>query len=196
MRSMAIAKLLIATIAGSLVLTPPAQSSNLANKQNKQDIKSSIQYRCMKRSGIPATVAYTPRGAIELIQWQNDYFNASEYTPERRCQEVSDRFQQHSQANNLRFVSTGTVNNYKAICVAEETGNCKTDGLLLTLEPDDDSDAVLRNLFSLEARRQTGGVLRGGGAPAPVEPQGKQTINLEEFFAESQTVDSAEYTAK
>jgi len=190
----AIAKLLLATavVGGSILATPTKAQKPAANKQG---VKSSIQYRCMKRGGVPATVAYTSRGAVELIKWQNDYFNASEYTPDRRCQEVSDRFQQHSQTNNLRFISTGVINNYKAICIAEETGSCKAEGLLLTLEPDDDSQEVLRNLFSLEARRQTGGVLRGGGAPAPVTPE-KQTIDLNEFLADSPTVDDGEYTAK
>jgi|GEM_PF-2823367 len=193
MNNLAIAKYLLATavIGGSILATGQAQSNPTANKQG---VKSSIQYRCMKREGVPATVAYTSRGAIELIKWQNDYFNSSEYTPNRRCQEVSDRFQQHSQANNLRFISTGVVNNYKAICISEETGSCKDDGLLLTLEPDDNSEEVLRNLFSLEARRQTGGVLRGGGSPAPVEPEGKKTIDINEFLADSPTVDDAEYT--
>ncbi|MEL6495308.1 MAG: COP23 domain-containing protein [Cyanobacteria bacterium J06623_7] len=196
MNSSTISKLLVAAITGSFMLLPQAeaQGNTTANKQNV-NVKSSIQYRCMQRAGIPATVAYTPRGAIELIQWQNDFFNASQYTPERRCQEVSDRFQHHSQANNLRFISTGVINNYKAICIAEDTGNCKADGLLLTLEPDDNSETVLRNLFSLEARRQTGGVLRGGGS-LPVEPEGKKTIDLNEFLADSPTVDDREYTTK
>ncbi|MEL6927958.1 MAG: COP23 domain-containing protein [Cyanobacteria bacterium J06600_6] len=193
MSSSAIAKLLLATtIVGGAVFTSPTKAQS--NPTNKQ-VKSSIQYRCMQREGVPATVAYTSRGAIELIKWQNDYFSGSQYTPDRRCQEVSDRFQQHSQANNLRFISTGLVNNYKAICIAEETGSCKTNGLLLTLEPDDNSQEVLRNLFSLEARRQTGGVLRGGGATVPVVPE-QQTIDLNEFFADSPTVDESEYTAK
>lgn len=195
MKSSAIAKLLLSTaiIGGSswATLTQAQETATV----NKQGVKSSIQYRCMKREGIPATVAYTSRGAIELIKWQNDFFSGSEYTPDRRCQEVSDRFQQHSQANNLRFISTGTINNYKAICIAEETGDCKANGLLLTLEPDDNSQEVLRNLFSLEARRQTGGVLRGGGAPVPVAPV-PETIDLNEFLADSPTVDDAEYTAK
>lgn len=150
---------------------------------NKQDVKSSVQYRCMERAGVPATVAYTSRGAIELIRWQNDYFNASTYTPNKRCQEVSTRFQQHSDADNLRFISTGVVNNYKAICISEKTGDCKPDGLLLTLQAEDNPEEVLRDLFSLEARRANGGLTRASGSKI------KETVDLNGFLADSPTVE-------
>ena len=154
---------------------------------NKQEVKSSIQYRCMEREGIPATVAYTSRGAIELIRWQNDYFNASNYTPDRRCKEVSIRFQKHSDADNLRFISTGMVNNYKAICISEKTGDCKEDGLLLTLQPSDNSEEVLRSLFSLDTRRQDGGLRRSSG-----NNKIKEVINLNQFLEASPVVNDAE----
>ena len=155
---------------------------------NKQDIKSSVQYRCMEREGIPATVAYTSRGPIELIRWQNDYFSASEYTPDRRCQEVSTRFQQHSDADNLRFISTGTINNYQAICISEDTGECKPDGLLLTLQAEDDPEAVLRDLFSLEARRTGGGLTRSSGRSGKI----KETVDLDSFLTDSPTVEDSQ----
>lgn len=151
-----------------------------------EQVKSSTQYRCMDREGFPATVAYTSRGAIELIRWQNDYFSASSYTPIRRCQEVSTRFQQHSDANNLRFISTGKINNYNAICISEKTGDCKPDGLLITLQADDDPDDVLRNLFSLSARRANGGITRANGRKI------KETIDLEQFLSDSPTLENAE----
>ena len=153
---------------------------------NKQDVKSSVQYRCMEREGIPATVAYTSRGAIELIRWQNDYFNASEYTPDRRCKEVSTRFQKHADADNLRYISTGTINNYQAICISEDTGNCKPEGLLLTLQAEDDPDAVLRDLFSLEARRTNGGLTRSSGSKI------KETVDLNSFLTDSPTVEDSQ----
>lgn len=148
---------------------------------NKQQVKSSVQYRCMDREGLPATVAYTSRGAIELIRWQNDYFSASNYTPARRCQEVSTRFQHHSDANNLRFISTGKINNYNVICISEKTGACKPDGLLITLQADDNPEDVLRNLFSLDARRVNGGITRTGNSSRKI----KETIDLNRFLADS-----------
>lgn len=196
MNSSAIAKSLLATVVmGGLISASPEKIPTNYPITNQQDISSSIQYRCLQRKGVPATVAYTSRGMVELIRWQHNYFHSSEYTPERRCQEVSDRFQQHAQINDLRFISTGVVNNYKAICIAKQTGHCKANGLLLTLDPDDNSQEVLRNLFSLEAGRKTGGLLKGIGSFIPVNTQIKKTIDLNEFLARSPTVDDAEYSA-
>ena len=166
-------------ISGSLAPAIAETEYYVADEQ----VKSSTQYRCMERSGAPATVAYTSRGAIELIRWQNDYFSASSYTPIRRCQEVSTRFQQHSDANNLRFISTGKINNYNAICISEKTGDCKPNGLLITLQPNDDPEDVLRNLFSLNARRANGGITRSNGRKI------KETIDLEQFLADSPTLE-------
>lgn len=194
MSSSAIAKSLLATVVmGGLISASPEKTPTNYPIANQQDVSSSIQYRCLQRKGIPTTVAYTPRGMVELIRWQHNYFNSREYTPERRCQEVSDRFQQHAQINDLRFISTGIVNNYKAICISEQTGHCQANGLLLTLSPDDNSQEVLRNLFSLEAGRKTGGWLRGTRSLIPVNTQVKKTIDLNEFLAHSPIVDDAEY---
>lgn len=152
---------------------------------NKQQVKSSVQYRCMDREGLPATVAYTSRGAIELIRWENDYFSASSYTPIRRCREVSNRFQSHSDANNLRFISTGKINNYNAICISEKTGACKPDGLLLTLQADDNPEEVLRSLFSLKDRASRGGISRTGNSSRKI----KETIDLESILVYSPTIE-------
>ena len=187
MKNLFIDKILLITTAaiGILGSLSPAIAETEYYIADEQ-VKSSTQYRCMDRSGSPATVAYTSRGAIELIRWQNDYFSASSYTPLRRCQEVSTRFQQHSDANNLRFISTGKINNYNAICISEKTGDCKPDGLLITLQADDDPEDVLRNLFSLSARRANGGITRASGRKI------KETIDLEQFLSDSPTLENAE----
>ena len=189
MKNLSINKILLLTTAAIAVLGNNPQA--IAETEdyyiaNEQQVKSSTQYRCMERSGSPATVAYTSRGAIELIRWQNDYFSGSDYTPNRRCKEVSIRFQQHSDANNLRFISTGKINNYNAICISEKTGACKPDGLLITLQADDDPDDVLRNLFSLSARRANGGITRASNSKI------KETIDLDRFLADSPTLKNAE----
>jgi hypothetical protein len=195
MSSSAIAKSLLATVVmGGLISASPEKISSNYPLTNQQELSSSIQYRCLQRQGVPATVAYTSRGMVELIRWQHSYFHSREYTPERRCQEVSDRFQQHAQINDLRFISTGVVNNYKAICISEQTGNCQANGLLLTLDPDDNSQEVLRNLFSLKAGRKTGGLLSRASSLIPVNTQVKKTIDLNEFLAHSPTVNDAEYS--
>ncbi len=125
---------------------------------NKQSTKTSIEYRCINHNGYPKTIAYTSRGAIELIVWKNQYFAASGYTPERRCREVTSRFQHHSDRKNLRYISTGIMNRYKIICVSDQSGNCKQNGLLITVQHNHNPEAVMQALFNISARRSGGGI--------------------------------------
>lgn len=155
-------------------------NANPSQTANKQSTKPSVEYRCIDRNGSPATVAYTSRGPIELIVWKSDYFSNSGYTPENRCLEVTNRFQKHSDAKNLRYISTGKVNNHNVICISENSGDCKSDGLLITLQYDDEPESVMRDLFNLAARKSGGGITRVGSRNRPL----KETIDMEKYLAE------------
>ncbi len=144
-----------------------------------QTTKTSTKYRCINHDGYPKTIAYTSRGAVELIVWKNQYFSASGYTPERRCREVTSRFQHHSDAKNLRYISTGILNRYKIICVSDQSGNCKRNGLLITLQHNHNSEAVMRALFNISARRSGGGINLSAS---------KETIDLDKFLAASPVI--------
>ena len=114
------------------------------------------QYRCENNQ----TIVHTRRGKIQLIVWKSDFFANSGYTPEERCQMVSNRFQRFSDAKKLRFLSTGNMNNQPVICISDRSGNCIRNGLLLTLEPSDNPEQVLHDLFDISARISGGGVSR------------------------------------
>ncbi len=79
-----------------------------------------VQYICEMKQDIPITYARTPTETVEFIGWQSQAFSNSGYTPERRCQEVTARFQKHSDAGNLRFITTGRMNNQNVMCVAQK----------------------------------------------------------------------------
>ena len=139
----------------------------------------SVRYQCQPNAeGNPTTVAHTPRGPIELIVWRSTFWSNSGFTPQLRCQEVTTRFQQQSDAKRLRYISTGTLNSYNVICVSEQSGRCQGGGLLITLEPRDNPNQVLKDLFDLSARARSGGITRSFGAT-------KVVIDLEEFLNES-----------
>ena len=136
-----------------------------------------VSYKCVNQNGKYQTVAYTKNGPVCLIQWKSEFFASSGDTPEMRCALVSDRFQRLYDANTLKFVTTGRINNQPVICVAEKVGNeyvCKTNGLLLTLEPRDNPTQVLRSLFDLAVRTSSGPVGRGGQVVIDVEDFLKQ----------------------
>ena len=155
-------------------------NANPSQTANKQSSKPSVEYRCIDRNGTPATVAYTVRGPIELIVWKNEYFSGSGYTPENRCREVTSRFQKHSDAKNLRYISTGIFNKHNVICISEDSGQCKSDGLLITLQYDDNPEAVMRDLFNLAARKSGGGITRVGSRNRPL----KETIDIDKYLTE------------
>ncbi len=124
--------------------------------------QAKVQYVCEVSQGIPITYARTPTETVEFIGWQSQAFNNSGYTPQRRCQEVTARFQKHSDAGNLRFITTGKVNNQNVMCVAQKKGgNCISDGLLLTFESKDDPQKVLAELFNVSTRVQKIRLTRG-----------------------------------
>ena len=115
-----------------------------------QPVKSKIRYECKSEVNQLSTVAHTERGVIELIVWESNYFG-SNWSPAKRCETVSQRFQQFSDQQLLQFVSTGSLNNYDVICISEKSGNCLKQGLLLTLEQNDKPTRVLRDLFNYHA---------------------------------------------
>lgn len=121
-----------------------------------QPVKSRIRYECKNEADKLSTVAHTERGMIELIVWESNFFGTT-WTPAKRCEAVTQRFQQFSDQRLLRFVSTGSMNNYKVICISEKAGQCLDQGLLITLEPKDKPTRVLRQLFNYRTSIRRGG---------------------------------------
>ena len=135
--------------------------------------KSGNIYRCIKTNTYPVTVVDTTRGTIELIVWKSDHFRQSGWSPQKRCEEVTRRFQKFSDNKTLRYITTGRMNRQKVICVAQKksTGiRCREDGLLITLEPNDNPSMVLDELFDISSRISLGGLSRGA------------ILDLEEFL--------------
>ncbi|AFZ47330.1 hypothetical protein Cyast_1365 [Cyanobacterium stanieri PCC 7202] len=122
------------------------------------------QYECVMDGDTPVTRVRTPRGVIQLIQWKSDYFSSSDWTPQRRCEAVTNRFQVHSDEGSLTYITYGRVNNQNVLCVADRVnlpsqpyvckdetiskGDRTYDSVLLTLEQNDNPRQVLQELFS------------------------------------------------
>lgn len=168
-------KLSIITIAIScnlIILVKPSESQQSGNK-----------YECIDKNGIPTTIVTTQRGVVELIKWKSIYFSDSNWTPEKRCQAVTDRFQAHSDAGSLRYITYGEMNNQNVICVADPINRpkqpykCKEnninvdnrtyDSILLTLEKEDNPGEILQELFNLSLRVSTGGITRSAANKYP-----------------------------
>ncbi|QFS52300.1 COP23 domain-containing protein [Nostoc sphaeroides] len=111
----------------------------------------------------PTTYAWTERGKIAIIRWKYAWFNSQTITPEKRCEQVSSRFQTAYNNQSLAYIANSTVNNQPVICTAKEV-DAPCDTILLTLRPQDDPLEILYELKE---------ILRGR-ATKPIEHSSKQ----------------------
>ena len=162
--------LAMATILGGILTLPLLTSA--------QNSSSTNQYRCEEINGKPTTVLYTPQKRIAIIVWRSRHFGA-QWNPRARCEAVSKRFQDHHNQKNLRYITTGMMNGYNIICVADrDLETCKPDGILITLENEDNPRQVAEELFSIERREGNRPLARGGESE-------EFLLDFEKFIRES-----------
>lgn len=129
------------------------------------------RFGCAQSGGVPATMAKTKRGYVPVIRWTSDYFGSSGWSPQARCQEVSDRFEAYHKDGTLNFLTTGRMNRQSVVCVASrEGGPCS--GLLFTLKPGSNPGQTLQRL--LDVRYRATGPLN--------ESSARVYINMEDFL--------------
>jgi hypothetical protein len=98
-----------------------------------------------------------------LLTWSYDGFG-KEYTPEKRCQIVSERLQKAANINGGTFknlkIASGTVNSLAVICaIRANSSKCNRQNMLFTLKPENarNPDAVIQRIFSF-ARDGSGSI--------------------------------------
>jgi Circadian oscillating protein COP23 len=115
---------------------------------NAQAETTPTTFACGTSNGVPATVAKTQRGDVPVIRWSSDYFSDSGWTPERRCQEVSTRFQTYQADGSLKYLTTGVINRMSVVCTTDrEGGSCQN--LLFTLKAGANAGQTLRDLLNV-----------------------------------------------
>lgn len=110
------------------------------------------RFVCSNVSGVPTTEALTRDGRrVPVIRWTSRVFSGSGWTSQRRCQEVSARFEQFRRQGRLRYITTGRMRGQPVLCTAYSSqGAC--DGLLYTLKPGQDPSATLARLLELRVK--------------------------------------------
>ncbi|MEG4486640.1 COP23 domain-containing protein [Microcoleus sp. D2_18a_B4] len=132
--------------------------------------------------GIPTTFANTRRGTVQVVKWTSDFFTDSGYSPERRCQEVSSRFQRHHSNGQLNFLTAGYLNGQPAICAGNSSPPCTSEKLLFTLKPGSDAAARIQQIFYIGT----------GASNAPLlESRDSSTVNLKQFLEQAPVVQTA-----
>lgn len=116
---------------------------------------SAISFACSSVSGIPATIVVTRDGKhVPVIRWTSSVFNDAGWSPERRCQEVSARFDSFLKEGRLNYITTGRINGLPVICTARNNG-APCDGLLYTLKPGQNPTTALRNLLEIRVKARS-----------------------------------------
>jgi Circadian oscillating protein COP23 len=169
MKLISIDKLLLAVILPAIALLNPqlvqAQLPTVVNgsqtdlsvtetpKNTPQVVNasgSSLKVSCQDQKTV---VQKGDRQAV-MLSWNYDGFG-KEYTPEKRCQIVSERLQQAANVNGGTFkdlqLASGTVNSQMVVCALPTNSNkCNNKNLLFTLKPENarNPDAVIQKIFS------------------------------------------------
>ena len=142
--------------------------------------KTNNTYYCAQLNGGWNTFVNTPRGRIDLINWANEF--APDWTPQKRCDAVSQRFQKFLDAGNLKFIRTGNINQQPVLCVANiRGGSCPDDNVLVTLKPGVDPEKVLIDL--VDFRRSVSGQTLTLSAEDPgFYSDGEFYVDVEKFL--------------
>lgn len=110
------------------------------------------KFYCGSYSGVPATLTTARSGkTVPIILWKSHNFTSDGWSPERRCQDVSQRFNTLHSQGALQYLSTGRMNGMPVICAAAVKGN-GCSGLLYTLKPGQNASQTLKNLLAVRVK--------------------------------------------
>ncbi len=156
MKNALLSMLTVGAIALSLVGCNQNNLLSLFTDNNNQTIITSEQPKliCQKEKDphsdnyIPTTYAWTPQKKKAIILWKTNYFKASGYDPQKRCEEASPRFDKAYQDGRLNgYIIRGKLNNLSVICAVSQTNQkCNNRNLLITLKPGDNSQEIIAHL--------------------------------------------------
>ena len=113
---------------------------------------SAQRFYCGTASGAPATLATMASGkTVPVIRWTSTTFNSAGWSQQKRCQAVSERFENYRQQGILVHLTTGRMNGLPVICTAKKVG-ASCDGLLYTLKPGQNPTKTLRDLLDVRTK--------------------------------------------
>jgi Circadian oscillating protein COP23 len=147
------------TLGTTLVASQPSQAQ-------------SRQFFCGLSYGYPTTIVRTPIGNKPIIVWTENSWISDTLTPRRRCQEISNRFQDLYDKGQLGTAKAGRVNGQPVICgVANAQGSCNSSNVLVTLTRDQNPNKIATQLLNTRASASGQPVYLSGKQEGWIEPQ-------------------------
>ncbi|OCR02954.1 hypothetical protein BCD67_08280 [Oscillatoriales cyanobacterium USR001] len=137
---------------GSVVAAAIAIGASAVMAQPTQAQTSPRTFYCGMSQGKPATLVRTVRGPMTMVIWINEDFTASGWTPERRCQEISSRFQRFNTSGLLKVLKAGNIGGQPVICAASSNSSpCSNKTVLITLPAGTNANETLDRLLNTRA---------------------------------------------
>lgn len=146
------------------------------------------KFYCGMSRGVPATLVRTPRGNKPMIRWVDSAFPPP-WTPEKRCEEISARFQRFFDNGTLNFLRAGKLNGQAVLCVASYKGGpCLRNGVLVTLKADKSPREILQQLLDNRAGSSGDGTIQlsgTGGNAAVSSDKDAAYLDVQKLIGES-----------
>lgn len=122
--------------------------------------------------GIPTTFVQSgPNEYRGVIRWSSDYFSGSGYTPMRRCEEVTARFNTlDARPGKIDIITTGYLNG-ELVIYAPSSGRERANSanLLFTLKRGDDPKQKLAQFLNIRAGASSSPMFESSSDSATVD---------------------------
>ena len=141
---------------GVVITLPQSTSAQLTPKN---------MFFCGTSNGQPATLMRGTKRNVPLIRWTDNSFPPP-WNAQNRCEEISQRLQRFNDNQMLSYIAAKMWRGQPVLCLTDDRGNCRDDGLLVTLKPGTDLQQTLQRL----------GSNLWGGAGRPLELSGEDAI--------------------
>ena len=139
-------------------------------------------FYCGKSKGIPVTFVRTQDSRkVTIVRWTSNAYFPPPWTAQRRCDEVSRRFQRSNDNGTLKNITTGTLRGEPVVCAGTSQNTaCTSNNLLFTLKRGVNPSATLRRLLDR----------RGLAAGNTLNESAGDTINIDfQLYLDNATVE-------
>jgi hypothetical protein len=151
--------------------TPPAEA------------KKSVVFTCTDVSGRLATAVKTRKGHVPLVYWDSAAFNSAGFSPQVRCQKVTQRFTNLYGNGQLKYLATGIVRSQPVICgLKVSKSSCNSENMLFTIKPGSDPRNVLRQLNAVRNRAANSAAVNESSAPIAANPSTDTQVDVEDWL--------------
>ncbi|WP_293157547.1 MULTISPECIES: COP23 domain-containing protein [unclassified Microcoleus] len=158
---------------GLVAILPQSTSAQLTPKNT---------FFCGTSNGEPATLVRGRNRNFPLIRWTDNSF-PQPWNPQQRCEEISQRLQRFYDNKVLYYISAKTWRGQPVLCITDDRGKCRDDGLLVTLKSGTNLQKTLERLI-LSLKGSTGVPLELTGGDPMTYINGEAYFDINKLLAE------------